>query len=543
MATAGRLRDELRFLFDDAPIGVVVSDLGGVVLRANRAFAAFVGRSPEDLVGMRSDQLCFAEDDTAAGRESLVEGLAEAFTMEQRYVRPDGAVVTAYLTLRLGHLEAGDPVFVAHITDITARKRAETSLVEERLRDRLTGLANRALLIDRIERATRKGLRLALAVVGLDRFRVFNETHGHGIGDRVILDAARRLERAFAKAECVARVGGDEFAVLAEADDLPAFAEVVRAAAAPRIEVSGTEEALTASVGFREVEPDDRADEALRDAQLALYRAKEVARGQVVGYEQALRGRAFRRVELERALRRAVEAGEIEVFFQPIHRASDRTLTGFEALARWRHPTLGPVSPAEFIPIAEDDGLILPIGAHVLVTAIEQLHVWREAGKVPMHTSVAVNVSSMQIRSAQHVQSLRNFLETIEHPECVKLEITESVLLERSDDVRRAVDGLKSSGARLFLDDFGTGWSSLTSLHDLPFDGMKIDRSFVSRIVTDQRSRNLVRAMVGLARDLKIDCVAEGVETEEQLQMLHAMGCEHVQGYFFSQPKAAKAFD
>ncbi|MBK7399629.1 MAG: EAL domain-containing protein [Myxococcales bacterium] len=543
MNERGRLKDELRYLFDEAPIGVVVSDLKGNVLRANRAFAVFVGRSVDEVIQMRTDQLCFAEDaaDAQAGRETLVEGLANAFNMEQRFVRPDGAIVTGYLTLRMARLELGDPVFVAHVHDVTARKRAETTLLEERLRDRLTGLANRALLVDRIDRASRRASGLALAVVGLDRFRIFNETHGHGVGDRVILDAARRLEVAFRGAECVARLGGDEFAVLAEVDDAAALGEAVRAATTPRVEISGTEEALTASVGLRKIEPADRADEVLRDAQLALYRAKEVARGQVVTFEAALRGRAFRRVELERALRRAVEGGEIEVFFQPIHRAQDRALAGFEALARWRHPTLGHVSPAEFIPIAEEDGLILPIGAHVLVAAIEQLHLWREAGKVIPEATVAVNVSSMQIRSAQHVQQLRNFLETIEHPECVKLEITESVLLERSDEVRRAVDGLKASGARLVLDDFGTGWSSLTSLHDLPFDGMKIDRSFVSRITTDTRSRNLVRAMVGLARDLGIDCVAEGVETEEQLTMLASMGCEHIQGYFFSQPKPASA--
>lgn len=336
MNERGRLKDELRYLFDEAPIGVVVSDLKGNVLRANRAFAVFVGRSVDEVIQMRTDQLCFAEDaaDAQAGRETLVEGLANAFNMEQRFVRPDGAIVTGYLTLRMARLELGDPVFVAHVHDVTARKRAETTLLEERLRDRLTGLANRALLVDRIDRASRRASGLALAVVGLDRFRIFNETHGHGVGDRVILDAARRLEVAFRGAECVARLGGDEFAVSPRSTTPRRSAR--RSARPPRraSRSSGTEEALTASVGLRKIEPADRADEVLRDAQLALYRAKEVARGQVVTFEVALRGRAFRRVELERALRRAVEGGEIEVFFQPIHRARDWALAGFEAPPR-----------------------------------------------------------------------------------------------------------------------------------------------------------------------------------------------------------------
>lgn len=553
---AGRIPadEEYRYLFEESPVSVVIAGADGRILRANAAFADFIARPLEALVGLDVTALSVHEDvpRLAEARQLLLAGDTKSHTMEKRYVRGDGSIASGLLTMRVAADSAGRHVFVAHIVDIGARKAAEDLLRHGSLHDPLTGLPNRALFLDRLGQSLLRGEANVVAVVGLDRFKAINEAYGHAVGDQLLVEVARRLERAVARGETVARVGSDEFAVITSPG-----VDLIGAVRAVSLPVTAAHEELaeplevTASAGLRHVDPAESPDEQLDDAQLALYRAKELGRDRVVVFQPALRGRASRQVKIGRGLRRAIEQGELEVHYQPIHRASDGSLSGFEALLRWRHPTLGMISPAEFIPVAEAEGLIKPIGIMVLEESLRQLAAWRARGNAPPDLSVSINVSTVQVRDAEH---MAYFLRKLEAgpvpPERVKIELTESVFLDRTAEVEATLGALKSVGVELVLDDFGTGFSSLNYLQGLPFDGLKLDRSFVLRM-TDEgrvggnqrevaRCRSLVRAIAGIARELDMHCVAEGVETEGQRDLLVDAGFDYLQGYLFAKPAPAR---
>lgn len=553
---AGRIPadEEYRFLFEESPVSVVIAGADGRILRANAAFADFIARPLETLVGLDVTALSVHEDvpRLAEARQLLLAGDTKSHTMEKRYVRGDGSIASGLLTMRVAADAGGRHVFVAHIVDIGARKAAEDLLRHGSLHDPLTGLPNRALFLDRLGQALLRGDAHVVAVVGLDRFKAINEAYGHAVGDQLLVEVARRLERVVARGETVARVGSDEFAVITSAG-----VDLIGAVRAVSLPVTAAHEELaeplevTASAGLRHVDPSESPDEQLDDAQLALYRAKELGRDRVVVFQPALRGRASRQVKIGRGLRRAIEQGELEVHYQPIHRAADGTLSGFEALLRWRHPTLGMISPAEFIPVAEAEGLIKPIGIMVLEESLRQLATWRARGNAPADLSVSINVSTVQVRDAEH---MAYFLRKLEAgpvpPERVKIELTESVFLDRTAEVEATLGALKSVGVELVLDDFGTGFSSLNYLQGLPFDGLKLDRSFVLRMTDDGRTagnqrevarcRSLVRAIAGIARELDMHCVAEGVETEGQRDLLVDAGFDYLQGYLFAKPAPAR---
>ncbi len=542
-------------------MSVVIASIDGRILRTNAAFAEFVARPIEELVGLDVTGLSVHEDvpRLAEARQLLLAGETKLHTMEKRYLRGDGSVATGLLTMRLATDRGGRSVFVAHIVDIGARKAAEDLLRHGSLHDPLTGLPNRALFIDRLGQCLLRGDAQVVAVVGLDRFRAINEAYGHAVGDQLLVEVARRLEKIVARGETVARVGSDEFAVItAEGVDLlstvrdislPVSASGNSAGAASE-DVSEPLE-VTASVGVRPLDAGEGPDEQLDDAQLALYRAKEMGRDRVVVFQPALRGRASRQVKIGRGLRRAIEQGELEVHYQPIHRASDGSLSGFEALLRWRHPTLGMVSPVEFIPVAEAEGLIKPIGIMVLEESMRQLAAWRTRGNGANELSMSINVSTVQVRDSEHMGFMLRKLEAGPvPPERVKIELTESVFLDRTAEVDATLSALKAVGVELVLDDFGTGFSSLNYLQGLPFDGLKLDRSFVLRMTEEgrpganqrelARCRSLVRAIAGIARELDMHCVAEGVETEGQRDLLVDAGFDYLQGYLFARPAPAR---
>jgi diguanylate cyclase (GGDEF)-like protein/PAS domain S-box-containing protein len=545
--------EEIRYLFEESPVSVVIASVEGRILRANAAFADFIGRPLESLIGLDVTALSVGEDvpRLAEARQLLLAGETKALALEKRYVRGDGAIATGLLTMQLAVDRSGKNIFVAHIVDVGARKAAEDLLRHGSLHDPLTGLPNRALFLDRLGQALLRGDAQVVAVVGLDRFRAINEAYGHAVGDRLLVEVARRLENAVSRGETVARVGSDEFAVLTSASvDVHDAVRDVRLPSGAIQEDVTEPVVVTASVGLRPLDASESADEQLDDAQLALYRAKELGRDRVVHFQPALRGRASRQVKIARGLRRAIEQGELAVHYQPIHRASDGTLTGFESLLRWKHATLGMVSPAEFIPVAEAEGLIKPIGVMVLEESLRQLAAWRARGNGAADLTISINVSTVQVRDAEHMRYLLRKIEAGPVPPAqVKIELTESVFLDRTAEVDATLQSLKDAGVELILDDFGTGFSSLNYLQGLPFDGLKLDRSFVMRMTEEgrpgvqprelERCRSLVRAVAGIARELDMHCVAEGVETVGQRDLLIDAGFDYLQGYLFARPAPA----
>jgi diguanylate cyclase (GGDEF)-like protein len=459
----------------------------------------------------------------------------ETRVIERRYTRGDGTVVTGLLTFRSVRDPGGRRLLLAHLVDIEDRKRIESRLQHDALHDRLTGLADRALLLERLEARLALGEPGALLVLGIDRFVRVNERLGHGAGDRVLIEIARRLE-ALAPGS-VARVGADEFAILLGATPPEEASDAVQVAVQPSVGLVTGEVGLTASIGVRPLEPGERAEAALRDAMLALRQAKALGGDQAVVFQGATRQRLSRESSLRGDLRGAIEQRQLEVHYQEIRRSTDQQLAGFEALLRWNHPVFGSVSPAEFIPMAESDGLILPLGELVLGEALAQLARWRASSPSAGALTMAVNLSTLQLRDRRHVDGLCARIRASGIPaEYLTFELTESVFLDLTGEVQSAILALKATGARLSLDDFGTGWSSLSYLHALPFDGLKLDRSFVLRAVSDERSRHLVSAIAALARSLELRSVAEGVETEAQRLLLQEAGYDYLQGFFYARP-------
>jgi len=379
------------------------------------------------------------------------------------------------------------------------------------------------------------GSHFALHCLDLAQFKVINDTLGHPAGDALLVEAGHRLLEA-AKGHFVARLGGDEFVVLqALGGDRNAIdqlaAEILRTMRQP-FRIDGNEVMPSTSIGIA-IAPEDgvNAETLLRSADLALYRAKEAGRGTFAFFEESLNERAQQRRQIETDLRAALDRGEFELFYQPLFDLEHNRICSFEALIRWRHPHRGLVSPADFIPVAEDTGLIVPIGAWAIREACAQASGW------PGHVRVAVNVSPVQFhRAALQETILRALADTGLEPARLEVEITESIFLEGSDATLKLLHSLRSLGVRIALDDFGTGYSSLSYLQSFPFDKLKIDRSFIQNLLTREGASAIVRAITDLANALNIETTAEGVEETEQLMELRLHGCSSVQGFLFAEP-------
>jgi diguanylate cyclase (GGDEF)-like protein len=386
--------------------------------------------------------------------------------------------------------------------------------------------------------AEAKGSQFALHCLDLDQFKVINDTLGHPAGDALLVEAANRVREA-ARGHFVARLGGDEFVVLQsvvdDRDSIDRLAREILAAMAQPVSVDGNEFVPSTSIGIA-IAPEDGEDGGtlLRNADLALYRAKEAGRGTYAFFEQSLNERAQQRRQLETDLRLALERGQFELYYQPLFDLEQNKICSFEALLRWRHPKRGLVSPAEFVPVAEDTGLIVPIGAWVIREACSRAARW------PDGIRVAVNVSAVQFhRGALHETILRALADSGLAPDRLEVEITESIFLEGGDTTLRLLHALRTLGVRIALDDFGTGYSSLSYLQSFPFDKLKIDRSFIQNLLTRDGAIAIVHAITELANALGIETTAEGVEETAQLMELRAHGCSSVQGYLFAEAMSA----
>jgi diguanylate cyclase (GGDEF)-like protein len=432
--------------------------------------------------------------------------------------------------------------------DITDRKLAEQRLEHQAFHDTLTGLPNRALLMERLRRAlsraNRYGERTAVLFLDLDRFKNVNDSLGHEAGDQLLLSVARRLSTCLRPEDTAARLGGDEFVILVENIHEPQEAVRVAERIAECLTNSFTlcsQEVFTStSIGIAiNTLGSETPEDLLRDADAAMYRAKHRGRAQYEVFDKDMNEQALNRLQLETDLRRAVKRGEFDLYYQPVINLVDGSLRGAEALLRWHHSQRGMISPAAFVPIAEDTGLIIPIGRWVLHQACRQAKRWQEQCPGEF-CPVSVNLSGRQFSQPHLADEIADVLrETNLDPSLLILEITETILMEDINTVSSTLTELKALGVSLAVDDFGTGYSSLSYLKRLPISTLKVDQSFVQGLGENPEDSAIVRAIVTMSKSLGLEVVAEGVETEDQRQLLHELGCDRAQGYLFSKPLQA----
>jgi diguanylate cyclase (GGDEF)-like protein/PAS domain S-box-containing protein len=540
----------LRVVLDTIPQRVFWKDRESRYLGANRLFAHDQGcERPEDLVG-KTDGETDAAPLAAAYREddlAVMEGNAERLGYEEQLIRGDGSISwleTSKVALR--DLEGNVVGMLGTYHDITGRKAAEQQLEHQANFDALTGLPNRNLLADRIRQEIAHAKRtrgvFAMAVLDLDHFKLANDGHGHPFGDRLLVEAARRIQLAIRAEDTIARYGGDEFVLLLSCRGDERFASilerVLESMSAP-FHIDGIDYFCTCSIGASTF-PQDGIDAAtlLSHADAAMYRAKEAGRNRFEVFETAMGNRIRERISLERGLRAALDEGQLFLDYQPQLDLATGRVEGVEALARWKDPDNGLIPPGRFIPVAEQSGLIVPIGAWILRTACAQAKLWLDQGLGPL--TVAVNLSALQFRQKGFTEFVaRTLAETKLPARHLELEITESLLMSEAEDALAVLTELKAMGICLSIDDFGTGYSSLSYLRRLPVDKLKIDQSFVRHIPDDAGDNAIARAIVSLAASLDLRVIAEGVETAAQCDFLRGISCDEIQGYYFSRPLAA----
>ncbi len=452
--------------------------------------------------------------------------------------------------VRASRIEAeGPPRVVMSFHDVTELKLAEARLQHEAYHDSLTGLPNRALFLERLDRALARARRreesVAVLFCDVDRFKLVNDSLGHAAGDSLLVEVATRMSSAVRNVDSVSRFGGDEFAILLESygSESMAFriAERVLEFVSRPAEVLGQEVFTTLSMGIAIGHPGAEANQLIRDADTAMYRAKEAGKARFVVFDEGMHARALSQLKLQAELRRAVAQEEFFLLYQPIVELGSNLVVGLEALIRWQHPDRGVVSPFEFIPAAEESGQIQAIGLFVLREACAQIARWRaDRAERDFPFRVHVNLSGRQLQTAGFVDAVRASLDEHELPASVlEFELTESVVLTSGGHVEAASLALRELGAGLSMDDFGTGFSSLSALRQLPFTTLKLDRSFVGQIDRDPRSLGIVRSLMALGRSMDLEVVAEGVELTSQLTMLEEMDCRLCQGYLFARPLPA----
>jgi diguanylate cyclase (GGDEF)-like protein len=432
------------------------------------------------------------------------------------------------------------------MTDISARKQSERRLQQLALSDPLTGLANRNLIIQRIDAAVAgigdDDAGVAVLLLDLDGFKSVNDSFGHAVGDELLLAVARRLRSCLRDGDVAARLGGDEFAMLLDAvgpaESVEVAQRVVDALSSP-FSLRRAQVVVTASIGVVHASKELSTQDLLRDADVAMYQAKAEGKNRLVVFEPSMQERVVTQLQLESELRAAIELGEFELYYQPYVDLESRTVVGLEALVRWHHPTRGLLLPAEFIPTAEETGLIVPLGRWIIARACAQAAVWRaDAPDRPL--SISVNLSPRQLHDPELLTLASQVLaDSGLPPGVLTIEITENLLLGDAELAGRRLAELRALGVQVAVDDFGTGYSSLAYLRRYPVDVLKIDRSFVDPMTDGPRQAALVRSIVDLASALEVDTVAEGVERSEQASALSGLGCRVAQGFYFARPQPA----
>lgn len=538
--------------------GMVITDARGIILRVNRAFVDSTGYTAGEVVGQTPRILRSGRHDEEFYRQMWASVINSGTWQGEIWDRrKSGEIYPKWLTITAVKDEFGIVThYIGTHFDITERKRSEERIKALAFYDQLTGLPNRTLLVDRLRQTQIAGLRSgdygALLFIDLDNFKTLNDTFGHDRGDQLLRQVANRLSQAVRLEDTVARIGGDEFVVvLSSLGNVDSNAAGIAEMVADKIlGVLNTPYTLgdalhrsTASIGVTLFQGDWLGiDELMKQADLAMYKSKESGRNLVRFFDPTLESAVRARAELEDDLRAALDQGQLQLYYQP-QLVDDGHLIGAEALVRWNHPQRGVVSPADFIPLAEETGLILPLGQFVLDAACHQLVTW--AGQPGFaELSIAVNVSARQLRQEDFVSKMwATLLRTGANPRYLKLELTESLLVDNVQETIGKMLALRETGIGFALDDFGTGYSSLSYLKRLPLDQLKIDQSFVRDVLDDPSDATIARTIVALAKTLGLGVIAEGVETAAQLDFLREAGCYAYQGYFFSRPLPIGEFE
>ncbi|HUE77509.1 MAG TPA: EAL domain-containing protein [Longimicrobiales bacterium] len=541
-----------RSLIENALDTITVIEADGTIRYESPSVHRVLGFRPEDLLGRNVFDYVHPSDRVAVLREfeRLISEPGRMQSLELRFLHKDG---TWRFMEVIGRNLLADPAVngvVVNARDISERKRAESQLRFDAFHDKLTGLPNRALFMDRLAQSIRRGRRgrhpnFAVLFMDVDRFKVVNDSLGHSAGDELLVQLADRLGTTIRPGDTVARLGGDEFTILLEGITSLRAAERVAERIYQQLEAAfeleDQEVFATVSIGIAAGDARyERPEELLRDADLAMYRAKALGRARHEVFNQALHDRAMAALRTETELRRAIQEGMLRLHYQPIVALADGRLRGFEALVRWRHPERGLLPPGEFLPTAEESGLIVPLGLWVLEHAAREAGRWaRDGGDSPF---VTVNLSARQFAQPDLVRQVAEVLrrtETAGH--LLRLELTESTVMEHPEEGTVILERLKELGIGVCIDDFGTGYSSLGYLHRFPVDTLKIDRSFVARLQNGGQEAGIVRTVLRLGHDLGMDVIAEGIETEEEYRALRDLGCGYGQGYHFARPVSARA--
>lgn len=507
--------------------------------------AEVIGKTPRILQGAKTERT-----ELKRLRQCLSQG--EEFFGENINYRKDGTeFYVEWHVASIKNERQEITHFVSIQRDITERKQAEKQLRYHALYDAVTGLPNRTFFMARLEDAIalaqQQNYLFAVLFLDLDRFKVINDSLGHLIGDRLLMATAQKLKSCVSSEDTVARFGGDEFAILLKNvrhQDVVLVAERIKAELASPFNLGGQEVVTTATIGIAlSVTGYDQAEDLLRNTDTAMYQAKAQGKARYEVFNPSMYTCAVTLMQLETDLRRALQRQEFQLYYQPIMSLKTNKLAGFEALVRWQHPERGLVSPAEFIPVAEETGLIVPLGLWVIQEACRQMHIWQRQFLAPVHQgpilplTISVNISARQFSQVGLTQEIQKILAEFElDASDLKLEITESVLMQNAEVANKMLQHLKTLGVQLSIDDFGTGYSSLSYLHHFPIEMLKVDRSFVSRMGTDKESVEIIWTIITLAHNLGMKVIAEGVETVGQLAKLKALQCEYGQGYFFSRP-------
>ncbi|HXW68428.1 MAG TPA: EAL domain-containing protein, partial [Dissulfurispiraceae bacterium] len=525
----------------------------GRLMIFNQAFAELTGYTEEELRSMTG-----AVDLTPAEwreREARVleelNRTGEPQLYEKEYIRKDGARVLIEVKVHLMRDGKGNPeYYYAFLTDITERRRMQEEMKHLAHHDALTGLPNRMFFTDILARVLAQSQRhqrkLAILFLDLDRFKNINDMLGHDIGDQLLKEVAERLKKSIRSSDTVSRIGGDEFNILlseiTSVDDAAVIARKILAAFQKSCTIAGHELHVTASIGIS-IYPDDSEDpgKLLKYADTAMYHAKEHGRNIYQFYNAAINISSSKRMQMENSLRQALERGELIVHYQPRVDIKTKDIVGAEALVRWKHPEMGLLDAAQFIPLAEETGFVASIDEWVLRNVCEQVKVWQDAG---LSASVSVNLSARQLQSPQLVARVsRIFNETGVSPEALHFEITESIAMHNIERTAERLKELSAMGVQIYIDDFGTGYSSLNYLKRLPIECLKIDKSFIRDIGDDSDNRTIISAVTAMAHKMRLKVIAEGVETQEQFSFLRFAGCDEVQGFLFSRPLPAENFE
>jgi diguanylate cyclase (GGDEF)-like protein/PAS domain S-box-containing protein len=544
---SARLASEARFrvIFERASIGIVVIDREGAVCEANAAFERMLGYPPLYFIGKRLEVYTVPEDRdlTRDHFSALQAGEVNASHYEKRYVRADGS--TMWADVSITRLADGDPegwFTIGLIEDVSERKQIEDRLLYDATHDALTGLANRTLFAARLDSVLAGETKDMAAVIfiDLDHFKVVNDSLGHAAGDRLLRTVADRLCEFVGPHDIAARFGGDEFAVLFSAlphvADLTRRVNLIQQRVAEPLVVDGRSIYTSASIGVAPLGPRyARAEDLLRDADTAMYRAKAEGRARAALFDHAMHEGAMRRLQLASDLREALDRGELRLAYQPIMRLSDGKTIAYEALMRWEHPRDGLLLPDDFIPLAEETGLIIALGRWMMNEACGRLARFRKSDpNVAMH----INLSVQEVMRTDTAAFLGACIARHElAPTSVIVEITENAIIESTRNSDASLRNLRELGVGVCIDDFGVGYSSLRYLHRFPISGLKIDRSFVTGTDDDLASEPIVRMLLELARTLGLDVVAEGIESERQSAALQILGCLYGQGYLYSVPQ------